>query len=69
MKSELPQIIKDDEVYGKNNTSKGNKMLNELKLSILKRAVLIEKDLLKKRRKAFNKKYPRTGDKLKTLGN
>ena len=46
-----------------------NAMPDELKLSILKRAVLIEKDLLKKRRKAFNKKYPRTGDKLKTLGN
>ena len=46
-----------------------NSMPDELKLSILKRAVLIEKDVLKKRRKAFNKKYPRTGDKLKTLGN
>ena len=46
-----------------------NSMPDELKLSILKRAVLIEKDLLKKRRKAFNKKYPRTGDKLKTVGN
>ena len=44
-------------------------MPDELRLAILKRAVLIEKDILKKRRKEVNKKYPRLGDKAKTLGN
>jgi len=46
-----------------------NSMPDELKLAILKKAVLIEKKVLKKRRKEFNKKYPRTGDKVKKLGN
>ena len=40
-----------------------NDMPDELRLAILKRAVLIEKDIIKKRRKAFNKKYPRLGER------
>tara|TARA_B100000700_G_C14827938_1_gene753117 strand:+ start:211 stop:783 length:573 start_codon:yes stop_codon:yes gene_type:complete len=40
-----------------------NDMPDELKLAILKKAVIIEKNILTKRRKAFNKKYPRLGDR------
>ena len=40
-----------------------NDMPDELKLAILKKAVLIEKDVLAKRRKAFNKKFPRLGER------
>ena len=40
-----------------------NNMPDELRLAILKRAVLIEKNIIKKRRKAFNKKYPRLGER------
>ena len=54
-------------ICDKNNRCKivklENDMQDELKLAILKKAVLIEKDVLTKKRKAFNKKFPKLGDR------
>ena len=73
IRSDSLKIFVHKKICDNNNKCKvqklQNKMPDELRLAILKRAVLIEKDILKKRRKAFNKKYPRLGDESKKLGN
>ena len=73
IRSDSLKIFVHKKICDNNNKCKVQKLQNnmpdELRLAILKRAVLIEKDILKKRRKAFNKKYPRLGDESKKLGN
>ena len=67
IRSDSLKIFVHKKICNKDNKCKIHKLQNnmpdELRLAILKKAVLIEKDLLKKRRRAFNKKYPRLGER------